>query len=62
MKGKGKVVEMMQSVNVTLSEWEWKCVLDTLQYSSERARLLPRYNRVEDTQQCVSRRVIWTVD
>ena len=28
---------MRQSVNVTLSEWEWKCVLDTLQCSSERA-------------------------
>lgn len=28
---------MMKNVNVTLSEWEWKCVLDTLQYSSERA-------------------------
>lgn len=27
----------MKSVNVTLSEWEWKCVLDTLQCSSERA-------------------------
>ena len=27
----------MKNVNVTLSEWEWKCVLDTLQYSSERA-------------------------
>lgn len=28
---------MMKNVNVTLSEWEWKCVLDTLQYSGERA-------------------------
>lgn len=28
---------MMKNVNVTLSEWEWKCVLDTLQNSSERA-------------------------
>lgn len=37
MKGKGKVVEMMKSINVTLSEWEWKCVLDTLKYSGERA-------------------------
>lgn len=27
----------MKNVNVTLSEWEWKCVLDTLQDSSERA-------------------------
>lgn len=31
----------MQNVNeriaVTLSEWEWKCVLDTLQDSRERA-------------------------
>ena len=28
---------MMKNVNVTLSEWEWKCVLDTLKCSSERA-------------------------
>ena len=28
---------MRQSVNVTLSEWEWKCVLDTLEDSRERA-------------------------
>lgn len=28
---------MRQSVNVILSEWEWKCVLDTLQDSRERA-------------------------
>ena len=28
---------MMKNINVTLSEWEWKCVLDTLKYSSERA-------------------------
>ena len=27
----------MKNVNVILSEWEWKCVLDTLQCSSERA-------------------------
>lgn len=28
---------MMKNVNVILSEWEWKCVLDTLKCSSERA-------------------------